>query len=482
LAGQLLKRNRSDNFASGTPFSNLQIPRNVQFIKERVKMKKAGSIFLGFGLALILAGSAGAGGINNRQNWSAEYIRTLTRAAATDSADIVVYNPAGTVKMDEGFYTNFSVQYIDKVYNNKFAFQNLEQDEPSFVPGLYALYRKGPWAGFFGVNVTAGGGKLKWSDGNLISFQLGQAFAGAVNQQVNAGLPPIPGTSVDYNLFRHKVNAEGHVTGFNLGGAYQPIKWCSFSVAARLNYGQKNFNGDAVVAPTVSDPLGVLPEFTPQWANINFDQDATGWNLIFGLDFFPIENLTIGLRYETATYLNYKTDVKSDTNFGGRLLLAGLGIFDNTRDRDDIPASFVGGISYKWRRLRAEGNFFYHFNKDARIGGSTRRRLEDRVSNGWEVGLSLEYDVLQNLKASAGWLYSETGIEAKDMLTLFPELDANTFGLGVAWKINPDLDLNIALGKVFYQDESFTDPLTGLKVTYEKDINFLALGLQYKFF
>ncbi|MBW2565895.1 MAG: hypothetical protein JRE24_03215, partial [Deltaproteobacteria bacterium] len=36
-----------------------------------------------------------AGGADNKTGWSAEYIRTLNRNAATDSADIVMYNPAG---------------------------------------------------------------------------------------------------------------------------------------------------------------------------------------------------------------------------------------------------------------------------------------------------------------------------------------------------------------------------------------------------
>jgi long-chain fatty acid transport protein len=450
--------------------------------KERGKMQKVCSVLLGLALALMFAGSLEAGGINKRQNWSAEYIRTLTRAAATDSADIVVYNPAGTVKMEEGLYTNLSLQYIDKDYTNKFASFDLDQTEPSYVPGLFTLYRQGAWSGFFAINVAAGGGKLHWEDGNLISFQLGQSFAQGTNDRVSAILPPIPGTSVDYNLSQHKVNAEGHVVGFNLGGAYQFTDWFSFSAAVRYNYGTKNFDGSATISPTVSDPLGVLPAFNDQWANIHFDQEATGINFIFGMDFFPIENMTIGLRYETKTSLKYDTDINDLTNASGRALLAGLEIYDDTEDHDDVPASFVGGISYKWRRLRAEGNFYYHFNKDAKLGGSVRRGLEDRISDGWEVGLSLEYDILANLKASAGWLYSKTGVEAKDMFSLFPELDANTLGFGVAWQIIPNLDLNLALGKVFYQDADFTDPLTGLNVTYEKDINFLALGLQYKFF
>lgn len=57
----------------------------------------AGGLLLSFGFATAVY----AGAIDNKTNWSAEYIRTLNRNAATDYADIAAYNPAGTVKLDE---------------------------------------------------------------------------------------------------------------------------------------------------------------------------------------------------------------------------------------------------------------------------------------------------------------------------------------------------------------------------------------------
>ena len=82
-------------------------------------MKK---LFVFLCVAGLIAASASplfAGGIDNKTNWSAEYIRTLNRNAATDSADIVMYNPAGVMKMADGFYGNVSAQYIAKDYNNQ---------------------------------------------------------------------------------------------------------------------------------------------------------------------------------------------------------------------------------------------------------------------------------------------------------------------------------------------------------------------------
>ena len=43
-----------------------------------------------------------ASGIDNKTNWSVDYLRSLNRNAATDYADIVAYNPAGKTLMDDG--------------------------------------------------------------------------------------------------------------------------------------------------------------------------------------------------------------------------------------------------------------------------------------------------------------------------------------------------------------------------------------------
>ena len=92
-------------------------------------------------IGLVLSGASPlfAGGADNKTNWSAEYIRTLNRNAATDSADIVMYNPAGVMKMEDGLYGNASAHNVLKYYNNEINGVNFDQDKPSVVPGLFAV-------------------------------------------------------------------------------------------------------------------------------------------------------------------------------------------------------------------------------------------------------------------------------------------------------------------------------------------------------
>ena len=100
------------------------------------------------GLTVSSASTLFAGGIINKQNQSADYMRTLSRHAATDFADIAVYNPAGIMKMADGGYAKLDVMYFDKDYSNTIpnnfcefnqAFGKLDQDEPSIIPGVFAV-------------------------------------------------------------------------------------------------------------------------------------------------------------------------------------------------------------------------------------------------------------------------------------------------------------------------------------------------------
>ena len=133
----------------------------------------------------------------------------------------------------------------------------------------------------------------------------------------------------------------------------------------------------------------------------------------------------------------------------------------------------------KWR---LEADLTYYFNEDADfddIPGTSRD--ESAVDNGYDLGIAIEYAISDTVKGSFGYLYTVTGVDAKDMTPWLPELDAHTLGTGIAWAVTPNFDVNVGFGRVYYQSDSFVSSTTGATVKYEKDITFLAFGLQYKF-
>ena len=146
-------------------------------------MKKILVVLCVAGFIVSLASPLMAGGIVNKQNFSAEYLRTFSRNAATDAADATVYNPAGVMKMEDGFYGNLGIFYALKDYNNVIEGTDYSSDVPSIVPGLFALYKQDKWAGFFAFTIPSAGGEVDYKDGSATTLIMANQFI--------AGLPGV---------------------------------------------------------------------------------------------------------------------------------------------------------------------------------------------------------------------------------------------------------------------------------------------------
>ena len=150
-------------------------------------MRKGFAILCGLGILVLAASPLYAGGIINKSNQSADYMRTLNRSAATDYPDIAVFNPAGIMQMENGAYAKLDVMYFAKDYsntvpNNAFPpfnqpFGKLSPDKASVIPGFFAVYKQERWAGFFAFTIPAGGGELEYDDGSARTVQLASGIA-----------------------------------------------------------------------------------------------------------------------------------------------------------------------------------------------------------------------------------------------------------------------------------------------------------------
>jgi long-chain fatty acid transport protein len=427
--------------------------------------------FLGtcLGVVGILAAAispALAGGIDNRTNWSAEYVRTLNRNATINSADIAAYNPAGTVRMADGAYVNLSAQYVAKTYTNNVSSVDLESDEPSYVPGLFGIYKKDKWAAYAAVTITSGGGKVKFKNGNATTQIGGNTLINIINAGVGA---------VVYDTVKNEyLTGKSYYVGFTLGGAYAINDIISISLGARYIDAKKELSATLQVAG-----LGQ----TDRTAIFDYEDTATGWGGIIGLDIAPNENLIIGMRYETSTHLDFEYKVNQD-NVG---LGAAQGIINGVKHRRDLPATFGLGVSHQCTpKLRAEANLTYYLDKNANWNGD-----ENNVDNGYDIGIALEYIFNDKVKGSVGYMFTDVKQDAQYKLAENPALGASTLGAGFVYSPKPAFEVNFSVAKVFYEDASYTDTsmavnpatdvVSALPVKYEKDIIFLGFGIQYKF-
>jgi long-chain fatty acid transport protein len=402
------------------------------------------------GLILLIAQPLLAGGPTNKSNRSAAYMRILARNASTEGADIVTYNPAGTVKLEDGFHINASVQHLDKEYSNNFLGVDHTTDEPSIVPSIFMVYSKDRWAAFFGVDVPLGGGEVEYPTGNFTTFRVGQLLS------LQTGLP----------LEAHETRGESMGMAYTFGGAFQVNDWFAMSLAGRYV--------DATVEISASADNGPLTSV------IDYGADATGFGGILGLDFFLSEKTTIGFKYSTNTDLEYEYSVNQ-----GADILATLGVVDGAETRDDLPAEVAFGISHQVSdKLRIEGGVNYYVHGSADMGGATLREgLDDVIDDSWEIGLGGEFAVADTFDLSVGYLYSTIGVDPEYSSTFLPDLDAHTIGGGFQWSATPMMTVDLALGGTFYDDDSYVDSSLGtpIEVEYEKRVLFLAVGLGFKF-
>jgi long-chain fatty acid transport protein len=442
---------------------------------RRVKMRK---VLIGIAIfSLVLAGAASvfAGAVINKTNWSAEYIRTLNRNAATDYADIAAFNPAGTVKMADGLTINGSVQYLDKDYKNRVNGMRFKSDKSSTFPGVFAVYKKDRWTLFGSFTFVGGGGEVDWDKGNASTMLIGTGVTLKADRTVNGmveagGGDPAPLFTYYGTLTHQDIWAKSYDLGYALGGAYAINDIFSVSAAIRYVDGTIEAKGSVTSTPT---PTGAFLGGEPVTRDIDFDQDADGWGAIFGVNIAPNERLNIGARFETKTDLEFDTNIKK----GEDVLEEALGIVDGGKYNEDLAPSLGVGVSY-WltEKLRAETNLTLYFNGEADWEGK-----ENDVDTGYDAGIALEYVFNDKFTASIGYLHTETGIDPEDMKPENPELDANTFAGGLAYAYNQKFHVNLGIGYSAYEDDDFVSSTTGAKVEYEKDITFYALGLEYRF-
>jgi long-chain fatty acid transport protein len=396
-----------------------------------------------------------AGGIENKHNWSAEYVRTLNRNAATDSADAVVYNPAGVMKMEDGLYLKLDGQYVLKEYSNTFYGTKYETDEPDFIPSLFTLYKKDKWAAYGAVTVVVAGGQVDYKDGNTTTFLIGTQ------------LGPVLGVPF---LIDHSLKGESYFIGYTIGGAYAINDMISVSLGARYVDASREFKGYATLG---DDPFG--PDLR---VDVDYEETGHGWGGIIGVNIAPTEALNIGLRYETKTSIDLRTDVKTDTV----PLPGGLpGLVDGAKRNRDMPALLGLGVSYKFTpKIKVDANFTWYLNNDVDWDDNpvTATNDESQKDNGYDLGIACEYTFNSKWKASVGYMYTWVGIEPEDMKIETPELDGGTIAGGIAYKATPNLEFNFGILRVFYNDKT-----TDLGIKYEKDpVVDIAAGIQYKFF
>lgn len=436
--------------------------------------RKKNILFIVFtGILSLAADQSWASGIENKLSWSAEFVRTVgNRNAATDSADIAAYNPAGLVKLEDGSYVNASSQFMLTTGENEVNGTSYKSRTDPITPSLFGVYKKDRWAGYITLTFPAGGGEIDFGDGNATTYKIGRQVMLQANTDLAAA--SVSPTYFYDSISSQSLTGDHYAMGVTVGGAYRINELAALSLGIRYVTAEKSADGKITVHAGNS-LTGVNGDISGQ---IKYAQEASGYTGIIGICVFPTDDLIIGARYETITKLEYETDVKNDT-LG---ILATSGLPDGMKVNRDIPAYVALGASYRiMPGLRTEVSFNYYLNENADWDG-----MEDDANNGYDAGIMLEYVVNPKVKVSTGYMYTKVAIDPEAVSGETLQLDANSIGGGIQYQLSPSSTVNAGIYHSFYNEAARQTDVGGLGlVVYEEKFNKaltnLALGFQYTF-
>lgn len=437
---------------------------------------------------LFLVNLAMAGGILTNSNQSVQFVRMLSRNASTD-LDAVYFNPAGLVKMDNGFYLAFHNQSIfqTKTVNNLFPMLNdatyIGDVAAPVFPTFFANYKKDKLSVSFGFGPNGGGGSAEYKTG-LPSFEVPISLLPASLSA--AGLP-----TTDYSADLY-FKGSSVFWGFQLNASYAFSEIFSGSVGFRFIDAINTYEGhikSIMINPKhpLLNPTGALVSANKFFTTagmadkaaatadkkVEVKQKGTGITPILGVHIAPTKKLDIALKYE----FNTKLELENETTIDG------TGKFpDGYKFRNDIPAILTAGVDYKLLPdFKISTSFNYYFDKS-----SDREGKETHIDkNYYELALGGQYNVSEKVAFSAGIMHSQTGVGAGYQTDLDYSLSSNTVGLGGEFKVTPRFTVDLGFLYTMYEDgeKSITYPNIGtFKETYDKKTTIFSVGFAYKIF
>jgi long-chain fatty acid transport protein len=471
-----------------------------------------------------------SGGIVTNTNQSAAWVRTMVRDAST-GIDAAYFNPAGLIKLNDGFHFSLNSQTILQNKDVTATYPLLAESPKEYkgdvkalvFPSLYAAWKKGKIAVSFGFNPIGGGGGAEYKEG-LFSFEKDLTLlvpsVSTALQPLDANIQNLTGTDP---LFRNITGYGGDIYfkgtsvffGYQLGFTYEIAEMISVAAGLRFVSAKNTYSGHIQDISITASPLNpaLAGTFAPgdylravgtavgfdlsaQAAfldsqtgdrEVNAEETGHGFTPILGANLSLLDNkLDVGLKYEFKTKMDLNTDIIDGKDGGG------LFVQDDTV-HSDMPAMMSLGVDYDiLKNLTVSVGFHYYWDKGANYGKSLDSAPDvivdnDKVidKNYFELALGLEYGIAEKVFVSGGYLYAHTGVSDDYQSDLSYSLSSSTVGLGVGIKIIKNLMLNLGGAYSIYQDgkKTGTELATGLPYTldFKKNNLIMAIGLDISF-
>lgn len=420
----------------------------------------------------MLAGSTQAQH-DNLSNLSAEWVRTPARNAATDANDIVVYNPAGLARLNNGFHINMGNQSLFRKPSHTFDFgmgggeKTYTQDGSDlFLPNLYMTYKKDKFALFTGVFMAGGGATANYPTGSITTELIGM--------QVLAASQGAYGAYENQNL-----KASSFYLTTTLGGSYAVNDMISFAVAGRFI----DATNKTQAGLTMTQSPVMFPDARYEFKTT---ESATGFGGVFSMMVQASPRTRFTARYESAVKLDFETKTQKDD----------LGMTtDGSKSRRDLPSVIAIGTAFAATpTVMVYGDFNYYSQTSANWGKSTmateEKNYADLAGNAIGINLASTFQTGKNFLFSVGGGY--TDFQYSDRNGYFTKAGAfetapdDNFNIntGISYTITNHITFTAAYMHTFYKDQTVTAVLAqplDVQVQTSNSIDVFALGVDIKF-
>jgi long-chain fatty acid transport protein len=410
---------------------------------------------------------------DNLSNLSAEWVRTPARNAATDANDIVVYNPAGLVRLNDGFHINMGNQSLFRKPSHTFDFglgggeKTYTQDgNDLFLPNLYMTYKKDKFALFTGVFMAGGGATANYPTGSitteLIGLQVLTAAQGAYGAYDNQSL-----------------KASSFYLTTTLGGSYAVNDMISFSVAGRFI----DATNKTQAGLTMTQSPVMFPDARYEFKTT---ESATGFGGVFSMMVQASPRTRFTARYESAVKLDFETKTHKDD----------LGMTtDGSKSRRDLPSVIAIGTAFAATpTVMLYGDFNYYSQTSANWGKSTMATEEKNY--GELAGNAMGFNIASTFQTGKNFLFSVGGgytdFQYDDRNGYFTKAGAfetapdDNFNIntGISYTVSNSVTLTAAYMHTFYKDQTvdavLAQPLN-VQVQTSNSLDVFAIGADIKF-
>ncbi len=374
-----------------------------------------------------------------------------TGVAVINSAELVFFNPAGLVYLENKLNVSVGASgiFADVIFQNEENGVTSETDSSVGTPlNAYVSYQVNEWMSL-GLGVyTPYGSEVTWPTDWAGSHLVNNIDLSAIFIQ------PV----VSFKLSDH----------FSIGGG--PI----------YVTGNVNFNRNA--SRTTTDIEGVRSNITVD------DTGVTNWGWSIGAMFNPTKDFHVGFNYRSEIIIESEDGEATFANFPNSSAAPPNGTTSFTAELP-LPAELTLGLSYQYKKWL----FAFDYNRqfwevyeslDLAFGNGQTSINPRNYKNSSVYRFGLQYDATEKITLRAGYYIDETPVQEGFFSPETPRNSSDGFSGGLSFAITPKLAIDASFFFLRFEEVDASYDFAGDGVpfsgTYESSAFGPGIGLTYK--